>query len=69
MRYWVVLSVCLCVCSCAIETIFLLSNFKTKHIFGNLMALRKFEDHLGRRRKGIERELCMRVLRYEFDEI
>ena len=34
--YWVALSVCLS----AIETTFPLSNFKTKHIFGILMALR-----------------------------
>ena len=33
---------CLSVCSCAIEITFPLSNFKTKHIFGILMALRKF---------------------------
>ena len=46
MRYWV----CLSVCSCAIETTFPLSNFKTKHIFGILVVLRKYEDHLGRRR-------------------
>ena len=36
--YWVALSVC----QFAIETTFPLSNFKTKHIFGILMTLRKF---------------------------
>ena len=41
IRYWVCQSVCLCVCSCAIETTFPLFNFKTKHIFGILMAQRK----------------------------
>ena len=46
MRYWVVLTVC----SCAIETTFRLSNLKTKHTFGILIALGNFEDHLGRRR-------------------
>ena len=35
-------SVILSVCSFAIETTFPLSNFKTKHIFGILMTLRKF---------------------------
>ena len=35
--------VCLYVCSSAIETTFHLSNFKTKHIFGTLMAQRKFK--------------------------
>ena len=45
IRYWVVLRVC----SSAIKTTFPLSNFRTKHIFGNLVALRKFYDHLGRR--------------------
>jgi len=34
--------VTLCVCPFAIETTFPLSNFKTKHIFGILMILRKF---------------------------
>ena len=43
--------VILSVCSFAIETTFPLSNFKTKHILGILMALRKVEDHLGRRRR------------------
>ena len=47
IRYWVVP----CVFSCAIETTFLLSNFKTKHIFGILKALRKSRDHLGRHRR------------------
>ena len=44
--------VCLSVCvdSSAIETTFPLSNFKTKHIFGILMSLLKFQDHLGHRR-------------------
>ena len=36
--------------STAIETTFPLSNFKTKYIFGTLMALRKCENHLGRSR-------------------
>ena len=44
-------SVILCVCSFAIETTFPLSNFQTKHIFGILMVLRKYEDYLGRRRR------------------
>ena len=35
-------SVCDSVCPFAIETTFPLSNFKTKHIFGILMTLRKF---------------------------
>ena len=43
---WFCLSVCLSVClwfwSFAIETTFPLFNFKTKHIFGILMTLRKF---------------------------
>ena len=45
--------VCLSVCvdSSAIETTFPLSNFKTKHIFGILMSLMKFQDHLGHRRR------------------
>ena len=42
IRYWVILSVCLCVCPCAIETTFPLPNFKTKHIFGILIALGKY---------------------------
>ena len=37
-------SMCPSVCSFAIETTFPLSNFKTKHIFGTLMAMRKVED-------------------------
>ena len=37
-----ILSVCDSICSFAIETTFPLSNFKTKHIFGILMTLRKF---------------------------
>ena len=41
-------SVRLSVCSCAIQNTFPVSNFKTEHIFGILMALRKYEDHLGR---------------------
>ena len=45
--YWV----CLWFCSCAIESIFPLSNFKTKHIFGTLMPQRKMTDHLGHRRR------------------
>ena len=52
MRYWVGLSIRLSVCSCAIETTFPLSNFKTKHIFGILMALRKFlKLWMGREKK------------------
>ena len=39
----VILSVIMSVCSFAIETIFPLFNFKTKHIFEILMALRKSE--------------------------
>ena len=35
------------VCSSTIETTFPLSNFKTKHIFGILMALRKFLKPFG----------------------
>ena len=35
-------SLCDSVCPFAIETTFPLSNFKTKHIFGILMILRKF---------------------------
>ena len=38
----VILFAYLSVCSFAIETLFPLSNFKTKHIFGILMTLRKF---------------------------
>ena len=38
----VILSEILSVCSFAIETTFMLSNFKTKHIFGILMAQRRF---------------------------
>ena len=38
IRYWMALSLC----SLAIETTFPLSNFKTKHIFGILMARVKF---------------------------
>ena len=34
--------VTLCVCPFAIETIFPLANFKTKHIFGILTTLRMF---------------------------
>ena len=41
------LSVCLSVCSSAIETTFPLSNFKTKHIFGTLMILRQFLQQFG----------------------
>ena len=41
IRYWVVLSVCLSICSFVIETTFPFSIFKTKHIFGILMTLRK----------------------------
>ena len=40
---WLGVSVILCVCLCAIETTFWLSNLKTKHTFGILMALRKAE--------------------------
>ena len=40
-------SVILCVCSFAIETTFPLSNFKTKHIFGILMARVKFQKPFG----------------------
>ena len=40
IRYREVLSVRLSICSCSIETTFPVSNFKTKHIFGILMALR-----------------------------
>ena len=47
VRLWA----CLPVCSYAIKTTFPLFNFKTKHIFGILMVLWKFEDHLGRRRR------------------
>ena len=36
MHYWMCL--CGCVCLCAIETTFPLSNFKTKHIFGTLVS-------------------------------
>ena len=35
-------SVCMSVCPFAIKTTFPLSKFKTKHIFGILMTLRKF---------------------------
>ena len=42
-------SVNLCVCSFATKITFPLSNFRTKHIFGILMVLRKYEDHLGGR--------------------
>ena len=38
---WFCPSVCDSVCSSAIETTLPLSNFKTKHIFGTLMAVRK----------------------------
>ena len=41
--YWVGLFVC----SSTIETTFPLSNFKTKHIFGILMALRKILKPFG----------------------
>ena len=47
MWYWV----CLSGCSCIIGTTFPLSNFLTKHIFGILMVLRNYEDHLGCRRR------------------
>ena len=56
IRYWMLrpsvrLSVCpsvrLSVCSFAIETTFLLSNFKTKHIFGILMKRVKFLKPFG----------------------
>ena len=46
-------SVILCVCSFAIETNFPLSNLQTKHIFGILRVLRKYEDHSGHRRRPI----------------
>ena len=46
-------SVCLSVCSCAIETTFPSSNFKTEHIFGILMTLQKIWDHMGRHRHPI----------------
>ena len=39
--------VSLSVSSPAIETYFPLSNFKTKHIFGILMALQKFLEAFG----------------------
>ena len=39
----------MCVCSCAIETTFPLSNFKTKHKFETFMALRKFSRPFGLR--------------------
>ena len=42
--------VILCVCLFAIETHFPLSNFQTKHIFGILMVLQKYENNLGRHR-------------------
>ena len=45
-------------CSSAIETTFPLFNFKTKHIFVILMALRKPQDHLGRRRRP-KKKLCV----------
>ena len=43
IRYWMVGSLC----SFAIETTFPLSNFKTKHIFGILMARVKFLKPFG----------------------
>ena len=46
-------TVILCVCSFAIETTFPFSSFQTKHIFGILMVLRKYEDHFGRLRRPI----------------
>ena len=44
--YWVALWFYLCVCSFAIDTSFPLSYFKTKHIFGTLMAVRKLQDQI-----------------------
>ena len=42
VSYWLALSLCLWFCSFAIETIFPLSNFTAKYIFGILMAQVKF---------------------------
>ena len=46
----VILSMILSVCPFAIETTFPLSNFKTKHIFGDLMERVMIVKPLGRRR-------------------
>ena len=43
IRYWM----CVSVCSAAIETTFPLFNYKTKHIFGILMTLRKIFKTMG----------------------
>ena len=68
VRHWVCLSVCVSVYSCSIETTFSLSNFKTKHIFGTLMALRKFEDQLGSRRRRTPKGRGKRSRRQLFRE-
>ena len=48
---YILIRMVLSFCSLAIETTFPLSNFKTEHIFGILVVLRKFEEHMGRRRR------------------